>query len=68
MYDKEPFFENQEEFHNFMQEQKNEIDKYKWIESEKLGYDIGLQGVFDWVAKYSKEFFENYIEKNRGKK
>ena len=39
-----------------------EILKHKWIESEKAGYDLGDQAVWDWVKKYAQEF-RNYWEK-----
>ena len=30
-----------------------EINKYKWIESEKAGYDIGSnRAAFEWIDKH----------------
>jgi hypothetical protein len=32
---------------------KSEIERYKWIESEKAGYDIGFQvAARDWLELY----------------
>jgi hypothetical protein len=34
-------------------EEREEILKHKWIESEKKGYDIGFdEALFDWIIKY----------------
>lgn len=34
-------------------ELKNEIEKHKWIESEKKGKDIGFEkALVDWVTKH----------------
>jgi hypothetical protein len=40
-----------------------EILKHKWIESEKAGYDLGDQAVWDWVKKYAQEFREYWEKK-----
>jgi hypothetical protein len=40
-----------------------EILKHKWIESEKDGYDLGDQAVWDWVKKYAQEFREYWEKK-----
>lgn len=40
--------------------QIKEIQKYKWIESEKEGHDIGeLRASLEWISKYSKNFHES---------
>ena len=49
---------------------KVEINKHKWIESEKEGRDIGFESALvDWMAKHrngwSKEKYES-IRKSRG--
>jgi hypothetical protein len=34
-------------------EERQEILKHKWIESEKKGYDIGFdKALFDWIVKH----------------
>lgn len=38
-------------------DRRQEILKHKWIESQKAGYDIGIeQAIRDWMAKYSSEW------------
>ena len=33
--------------------QQEEIKKYKWIESEKVGFDIGFErALLDWIVKH----------------
>lgn len=44
----------------FMTAQLHEIDKHKWIESEKAGKCLGDSAVLDWIKKYAKEFRENW--------
>lgn len=41
-------------YKEFMAE-KDEILKHKWIESEKVGYDIGFEkALIDWVMNHRK--------------
>ncbi len=42
----------------YMRDQVNEIEKHKWIESEKVGYDLGKSAVMDWIKRYAKDFRE----------
>lgn len=43
--------------------QAEEIEKHKWIESEKAGYDVGeVCAAIDWVSKYAMEFRENWTK------
>lgn len=40
---------------------REEILKHKWIESEKAGFDIGLeQALLDWMNNYQEEWRVNY--------
>jgi hypothetical protein len=39
--------------HRDMTEQKREIEKHKWIESERAGYDLGQQAVNDWINRFA---------------
>lgn len=36
--------------------QCQEIEKYKWIESEKAGHDLGEAARVEWVVKYAAQF------------
>lgn len=48
---------NEKEFHCFMKAQADEILKYKWIESEKVGHDIGNnKACNEWIIKFARIF------------
>lgn len=55
---------NREKMKKFLDAQREEIERYKWIESEKAGRDLGEAAARDWVAKYAKVFREEYERKN----
>jgi hypothetical protein len=39
------------------QAEREEILKHKWIESEKVGYDIGFeQALTDWIIKHRSKW------------
>jgi hypothetical protein len=39
------------------QEERDEILKYKWVESEKAGYDIGFErALTDWTIKHRSKW------------
>lgn len=40
---------------SFMSFQVKEIEKHKYIESEKAGRDLDQEAVKDWIRKYAKE-------------
>ncbi len=44
----------------FNQLQIDEMEKHKWIESEKAGYDLGEAARIDWVKKYAAKFREEH--------
>ncbi len=48
--------------HEFITLQVQEIDRYKWIESQKAGRDLGEDAVFDWVRKYAEDFRRHVVE------
>lgn len=50
----------------FLELEIEEMKKYKWILSEKFGYDVGENCCLEWVEKYSEDF-RNKIEKEFGK-
>jgi hypothetical protein len=40
-------------YYNFYLLEKQEINKLKWLESEKLGYDIGIERAhFIWISQH----------------
>lgn len=52
---------NHKELKDYNQAQILEIEKYKWIESERCGYDIGSnRAALEWICKYSSKFRKNF--------
>lgn len=50
---------NKKEFHDFMQAQRQEMEKYR---HPKSGEDLGEASYFDWIKENSKEFRERWVE------
>ena len=47
--------------------EREEILRHKWIESEKLGHDIGFErALLDWIVKY-RSTWRSDRSKNQGK-
>ena len=43
--------------HREFQAEREEILKHKWIESEKVGYDIGFErALTDWIIKHRSKW------------
>jgi len=43
---------------------REEISRHQWIESERLGYDIGFeQACVDWINKFSKAWMSYHMPK-----
>lgn len=40
--------------------QVEEAKKYKWIQSQKAGKDLGDAAVIEWVKKFAADFREDY--------
>lgn len=40
--------------------QRQEINRHKWIESEKAQRDLGAEAVFDWINRYAAQWREWY--------
>lgn len=38
-----------------------EMQKYKWIESEKAGKDLGIRCEYCWIEKYANKFLTESI-------
>lgn len=38
------------------QEQARQIEKYKWLVSEKAGRDLAEEAVIEWIVKYASSF------------
>jgi hypothetical protein len=53
------------DFEEFMRLQREELEKDRWIESEKARKDLGSSTYMDWIKKHAKAFRE-YIESKFG--
>ena len=43
-----------------------EINRHRWIESEKCGYDIGFEKAsIDWLEKFSKAWMSYHMPKQK---
>jgi hypothetical protein len=50
------FFRNSALYREFLLE-REEILKHKWLESEKVGHDIGFENaLLDWIVKYRNQW------------
>jgi len=50
----------------YLEIQSREIERHKWIESEKAGRDLGVEAVIDWIIRYAAVFSDNYLQKPSG--
>ena len=51
---KEDFYTNSLIYREFLEE-REEVLKHKWLESEKKGYDVGYSAaLIDWILKYRR--------------
>jgi len=61
------FYINSLIYKDFLEE-REEVLKHKWLESEKKGYDIGYStALIDWIIKYRKNW-RNYRKNCKGLK
>ena len=51
---------NRDEMVKFLLAEKEEMERYKWIESEKAGRDLGNEAIIDWIHKYAAQFRDSY--------
>ena len=49
-------------YKKFLSKQKNEMEKYKWLESEKAGRDLGEVAIIEWVGKYAKNYRKKWVQ------
>lgn len=53
------FYINSLIYREFLEE-REEVLKHKWLESEKKGYDIGYSAaLIDWIIKYRSKWRAN---------
>jgi len=46
----------------YLESQTREIERHKWIESEKAGKDLGTDAVIDWIIRYADMFSDFYYQ------
>ena len=51
----------------YAEAQREEMQKHRWIESEKAGHDLGDFAYFDWIKKYAKAFRDYWSTTKDGK-
>lgn len=52
-------------FFRFLSEEREEILRLKWIESEKYGFDIGeSKAILIWVTKHQKPWRNEFLRNN----
>lgn len=55
--DKKAFSLSDSKFYNEFAAEREEIMKHKWLESERLGHDIGFErALLDWVMNYREKW------------
>ncbi len=50
----------EEDSRQLNQLQREEMQRHKWIESEKAGRDLGEQACIDWVEKHAARFRQQW--------
>ncbi len=45
---------------SYLEIQSREIERHKWIESEKAGRDLGMDAAIDWILKYADLFSDQF--------
>jgi hypothetical protein len=51
-------------YYRFLKQEQQEIEKLKWIESEKIGRDIGNnKAVFLWTKNYRSKWINSLPKK-----
>lgn len=45
--------------------QKEEMEKHRWIESEKANRDLGNNAYIDWIKKHAKSWRDEYERRKK---
>jgi hypothetical protein len=49
--------------YQFFLAMKTEVDRHKWIESEKAGHDVGIEfALIDWALRHKSNWKLHYME------
>ena len=49
----------------YLEIQSREIERHKWIESEKAGKDLGMDAAIDWILRYADLFSDQFGQEIR---
>jgi hypothetical protein len=49
-----------ERFKHFLEEQKKEMEKYKWDKGVQIGCDPGQDAIDEWIKKYAKKYRKEF--------
>lgn len=41
---------------DYLANEREEMQRFKWIESEKAGRDLGQAALIDWIDKHAESF------------
>ena len=52
----------------FLEMQQKEIERYKSIQSQKAGKDLGYEAVVDWIMNHAHQFSDNFFNPIRKKR
>lgn len=50
------------EIKDFREKMADEINKHRWLESEKAGRDLGRKAEYEWLMKYEVGFRRYWLE------
>ena len=48
------------DFKEMIDAEKQEMERYRWTESERVGYDVGKPIYLDWIMKYAGDWRTNW--------
>ena len=60
---------DRDELRSYLEAQIQEIQKYKWAESERLKRDIGFnRAALEWIERYGESFNRHWLGRNGGER
>lgn len=48
------------DFKLFLQHQREEMERYKWMKGVELGHDPGNEALIEWTKKYAAKYRDEY--------
>jgi hypothetical protein len=46
----------------YLELQNREIQRHKWIESEKAGRDLGMEAAIQWILRHADQFSDYLVQ------